>query len=165
MYTRRPGQNGGRKMRQQCKVWWRSFSVGVTLHLTQWWAYETVGTSSCFTELAESIWFGRGETSGLYQGSLAIICDFPSCTHSPLKLKTFANTTKAYSLKLKGKEVVVRANHGFFSHLALTQSRSMDLWHVFNYSLGSVAWALVSLDGQLAKTSKCMLLKALEKDC
>ena len=84
-----------------------------------------------------------------------------------LKLKTFADTAKSSSLKLRGKpEVVVRADRGFFSRLVvLAQSRSMDLQRVFHYSFGPLPWALATPDGQLAKTSKSTLLDALEKDC
>ena len=36
-----------------------------------------------------------------------------------LKLKTFADTAKSSSLKLRGKEVVVRADRGFFARLVV----------------------------------------------
>ena len=83
-----------------------------------------------------------------------------------LKLKTFANTAKSSSLKLRGKEVVVRADRGFFSRLVvLAQTRYMDLQRVFHYSLGPLPSALATPDGQLAKMSKSTLLDTLEKDC
>ena len=84
-----------------------------------------------------------------------------SCTvpfHDPLsalKLKTFTELMKTKSVKVKGKDVVVRADRGFYSRLlVIAQSRSMDLRQVFQYSLGAVPWALATLDGQLARTAK-----------
>ena len=69
------------------------------------------------------------------------------------------------SVKVKGKDVVVRADRGFYSSLlVIAQSRSMDLRQVFQYFLGPVPWALATPDGQLAKTAKSKLLDALEKD-
>ena len=47
--------------------------------------------------------------------------------------------------------------------MVIAQSRSFDLKHVFQYSLGPVPWALATTDGQLAKTQKAKLMEALEK--
>ena len=61
-----------------------------------------------------------------------------TCTvqfHDPLpslKLKTFGELTKTKSVNVKGKDVVVHADRGFFARLlVLAQSRSMDLRRVF----------------------------------
>ena len=87
--------------------------------------------------------------------------------HEPLKklrLKSFADLTKRKPVHIKGKAVIVQANHGFFSPLlAVAQSCSFDLKHVFQYSLGPVPWALATTDGQLAKTQNAKLMEALEK--
>ena len=68
-----------------------------------------------------------------------------------LKLKTFAETAKSCSVKLTGKDVVVRADRGFFSRLVvLAQSRSIDgppacvrllLWSC-SVSLSNTRWAV-----------------------
>ena len=40
----------------------------------------------------------------------------------------------------------------------------MDLRQVLKYSLGPVPWSFATQDGQLAKTTKSILLHLLEKD-
>ena len=53
----------------------------------------------------------------------------------------------------------------FFARLqVVTQSRTMDLREVFQYSLGPVPWSLATPDGQMTKTTKSTLLQLLEKD-
>lgn len=88
--------------------------------------------------------------------------------HNPLpklKLKTFKSLVKASHMKVKGKEVVVRADRNFFARLlVIAQSRAMDLRQVLKYSLGPVPWSLATPDGQIAKTTKSLLLHLLEKD-
>ena len=69
------------------------------------------------------------------------------------------------NIKLKERELVVRADRDFFARvLVIAQSRGIDLCHFLQYSIGPVPWSLATPDGQLRKTLKSVLLSQLEKD-
>ena len=80
-------------------------------------------------------------------------------------LKTFSFLDKSASLKVKGRNVLMKVDRNFFAMmLVVAQKRAMDLRHVFQLSLGPVPWSLATSDGNIAKSPKAKLLGALESD-
>ena len=77
---------------------------------------------------------------------------FPSMTPIPkLKLATFYSMPVS-SVKIGGKEVMLKADRDFFARLlVVTQARDMDLQTVFKYFLGPLLWSLASADGSFCK--------------
>ena len=66
-----------------------------------------------------------------------------------MRLSTFASLSLS-TVKICGKEVVLKADRELFDRLIVTaQTREIDLHEVFAYPLGPVPWSLASADGSL----------------
>ena len=82
-----------------------------------------------------------------------------------LKLKTFSNETAEKSVKVGGKELIVKADRNFFCKLVvIAKTRELDLYQVYSYELGPVPWSIATQYGTLYKTDKSKLLEDLEKN-
>ena len=82
-----------------------------------------------------------------------------------LKLKTFSALLKSKSVKVKGHEVIVRADRHLFARLLVVAlTRALNLREVLCYELGPVPWSIASVNGSLVKTAKSKLLELLEKN-
>ena len=84
---------------------------------------------------------------------------------SKLKLETFSTVLRKKIVKVKGKDIVVRADRHLMARmLVVAQSRKMDLQEVLTHELGPVPWSIACVDGSLVKTAKSTLLAVLEND-
>ena len=85
---------------------------------------------------------------------------------SKLRLQTFANVNKRTSVKVKGKDMIVKADRNLFGRLlVVAQNRKMDMKNVMKHELGPIPWSLASVDGSIYKTTKSSLHSVLEKRC
>lgn len=86
--------------------------------------------------------------------------------YDPIKkknLRTFNPKQARKVVKIKQKEVLLKADRKMFARLLVIQrSRSVDLREVLQYSLGPIAWSLANEDGSIYKSVKSKLLDALE---
>ena len=78
-------------------------------------------------------------------------------------LKTFTTLTKTKSVKLAGKEVILRADSNLFEGLLIiAQSRLMDIQQILQFELRPLPWSLATTEGQLQKTVKSKLFSFLK---
>ena len=81
-----------------------------------------------------------------------------------LKLNTFASQKKTTSVKIKGQDVILKADRDLFARLAVIATRrQMDMKVVLKHTLGPLPWSIASADGSMAKTNKAKMLEFLEK--
>ena len=86
-------------------------------------------------------------------------------TMHKLNLKTFRSLQKQATVKVKGKEVILKADRDIFARMiVIAQSRKLDLREVFKHTLGPVPWPLSNADGSFTKTAKVKLVDTIEKD-
>ena len=82
-----------------------------------------------------------------------------------LKLRTFTNETVQKSVKVKGRDVIVKADRSFFCKLVIiAKARDLDLYDVYSHELGPIPWAIATPHGTLYKATKSLLLDILEKN-
>ena len=80
-----------------------------------------------------------------------------------LKLKTFSNMSKTVKSRVRGQEVILRADRNLLARLVVIgRFRKIDLQELLSYSLGPLPLPLASAHGGLVKTNKANLLHALE---
>ena len=66
--------------------------------------------------------------------------------------------------KVKGQEIVLRANKNLFSQMILVaESRKINMKEVLAHPLGPLPWSFANSDGSLRKTNKTALTKDMEK--
>ena len=82
-----------------------------------------------------------------------------------LKLQTFSKMNQQKTVKVKGQDVIVRADHNLMVRMfVVAQTWAMDLREVLCYGFGPIPWAIAGVDGTLVKTAKSSLLKCWRKN-
>lgn len=77
------------------------------------------------------------------------------------QLKTFT-TIKKTKVKIKGKDVIIKADRDFFARLTVLQEkRDISTRDLLQYSLGPIAWSLAEEDGNIYKSDKSNLFNTL----
>ena len=77
-----------------------------------------------------------------------------------LKLQTFSKMNQQKTVKVKGQDVIVRADRNLMVRmLVVAQTRAMDLCEVLCYELGHIPWAIAGVDGTWVTTAKSSLLE------
>ena len=67
-------------------------------------------------------------------------------------------------LSVNGKDVVIRADRELFARLLIIrEKRGISIKELLKYSLGPIAWSLATPQGNIFKSVKSKLLKALEE--
>ena len=80
-------------------------------------------------------------------------------------LKSFGTMAKQVKIKLKNREISIKADRSLFARLiVMAQNRSFNIRDVLSYSLGPLSWSIALADGSLVKNNKAQLLQFLEKD-
>ena len=79
-------------------------------------------------------------------------------------LKSFGTMAKQVKVKLKNREIAIKADRSLFARLiVMAQNRSFNMRDVLSYSLGPLPWSIALADGSLVKTNKAKLLQFFEK--
>ena len=80
-------------------------------------------------------------------------------------LKSFVTMAKQVKIKLKNREISIKADRPLFTRLiVMAQNRSFNMRDVLSYSLGPLPWSIALADGYLVKNNKAKSLQFLEKD-
>ena len=68
------------------------------------------------------------------------------------------------NLSVNGKDVVIRADRELFARLLIIrEKRGISIKELLKHSLGPIAWSLATPQGNIFKSVKSKLLKALEE--
>lgn len=79
------------------------------------------------------------------------------------KTTTFQSMNKTTKSKVKGKEVVLKADRNLFQRLLIIANvRKLDIRNMLTYNLGPLPLSIALPDGSLNKTAKASLLHCIE---